>query len=148
MKRFVAMLMLAGGLLMAGGANAANVATITTNDCSNSASYSQTTVNGSVGDTFTINANGNCQSFTSSNTNVLTVANGGNLQANVPLLFTLVGNGTATVIFFGVPRITVTVTAPAPTAQAIPTLSEWTLMLLGLMVISMIGWHFHRERSY
>ena len=36
----------------------------------------------------------------------------------------------------------------APTAQAVPTLSEWTLMLLGLMVISMIGWHFHRERSY
>lgn len=37
---------------------------------------------------------------------------------------------------------------PTPTAKAVPSLSEWTLMLLGLMVISMLGWHFHRERSY
>jgi hypothetical protein len=43
--------------------------------------------------------------------------------------------------------IVVTITA-APTAKAIPTLSEWTQMLLALMVLTMIGWHFHRERSY
>jgi hypothetical protein len=34
-------------------------------------------------------------------------------------------------------------TAPA----AVPTLSEWTQLLLGLMVMMLIGWHFHRERS-
>jgi hypothetical protein len=30
----------------------------------------------------------------------------------------------------------------------VPSLSEWSQMLLGLMVITIIGWHFHRERSY
>jgi len=38
--------------------------------------------------------------------------------------------------------------APAPTAAAVPTLSECTQLLLALMVLTMIGWHFHRERSY
>ena len=37
---------------------------------------------------------------------------------------------------------------PTPAPQAIPTLSEWNLMLLGLMVLSIIGWHFHKQRSY
>ena len=37
---------------------------------------------------------------------------------------------------------------PALPASSIPTLSEWIQMLLGLMVIMLIGWHFHRERSY
>jgi len=40
------------------------------------------------------------------------------------------------------------VTTPTPAPSAVPTLSEWSQLLLGLMVISMIGWHFHRERSY
>ena len=35
-----------------------------------------------------------------------------------------------------------------PTTQAIPSLSEWTQLMLGLMVMMLIGWHFHRERSY
>ena len=38
--------------------------------------------------------------------------------------------------------------APAPTAQAIPTLSEWTQLLLGLMVMATLGWYWNRERSY
>jgi hypothetical protein len=37
-----------------------------------------------------------------------------------------------------------TVAAPS----AVPTLSEWAQLMLGLMVLTMIGWHFHRERSY
>ena len=37
---------------------------------------------------------------------------------------------------------------PAPTAQAIPTISEWTLMLLGLMVMATLGWYWNRDRSY
>ena len=38
-------------------------------------------------------------------------------------------------------------TAPIP-PSAVPTLSEWTQLMLGLMVMMLIGWHFHRERSY
>jgi len=37
---------------------------------------------------------------------------------------------------------------PTPTPASIPSLSEWTQLLLGLMVMMLIGWHFHRERSY
>jgi hypothetical protein len=44
--------------------------------------------------------------------------------------------------------LVLTIESPAPTAQAVPSLSEWAQFLLGLMVISMLGWHFHRERSY
>jgi len=41
---------------------------------------------------------------------------------------------------------TTTVVPTAP--SAVPTLSEWPQLMLGLMVLTMIGWHFHRERSY
>ena len=30
----------------------------------------------------------------------------------------------------------------------VPTLSEWAQLMLALLVMSVIGWHFHRERSY
>jgi hypothetical protein len=32
--------------------------------------------------------------------------------------------------------------------SAVPTLSEWAQLMLALMVMTVIGWHFHRERSY
>ncbi len=31
---------------------------------------------------------------------------------------------------------------------AVPMLSQWTQLLLALMTITLVGWHFHRERSY
>jgi hypothetical protein len=31
---------------------------------------------------------------------------------------------------------------------SIPSLSEWMQLMLALMVMTVIGWHFHRERSY
>jgi hypothetical protein len=34
-----------------------------------------------------------------------------------------------------------------PTAQAVPTLSEWSQMLLGLMVLTMIGWQWRKQQS-
>ena len=37
---------------------------------------------------------------------------------------------------------------PAPTPSAVPTLSEWSQMLLGLLVMTLLGWHFHKQRSY
>lgn len=36
----------------------------------------------------------------------------------------------------------------AHTPQKIPSLSEWSQILLGFLVITMIGWHFHKQRSY
>jgi len=48
--------------------------------------------------------------------------------------------------------LVLTITAPAPTPSpspsVVPSLSQWAQLMLGLMVISMLGWHFHRERSY
>jgi hypothetical protein len=38
--------------------------------------------------------------------------------------------------------------AALSTSSAVPSLSEWAQLMLGLMVLTMIGWHFHRERSY
>ena len=146
-KRFVALFLLLSGLLVAGGANAANLGNITTTGCLNG--YSQTTISGSVGDTFTVtnNSGGLCSPFSSSNTNVLTLSSS-SLSNGQSTTVNLVGVGTATFDFGGLsflaPHITVTVTAPA----AIPTLSEWTLMLLGLMVMATLGWYWNRERSY
>ena len=46
----------------------------------------------------------------------------------------------------GINYDTLTIVIPAPTPSAVPTLSEWSQMLLALMVLSMIGWHFHSVR--
>ena len=51
--------------------------------------------------------------------------------------YTLANNETITVII-GSP--------PAP--SAVPSLSEWTQLLLAFMAITLVGWHFHRERSH
>jgi hypothetical protein len=40
------------------------------------------------------------------------------------------------------------VAPPAPSPSAVPTLSEWSQMLLGLLVMTLLGWHFHKQRSY
>ena len=45
-------------------------------------------------------------------------------------------------------NISIVSPTPAPTPAAIPSLSEWTQLLLALMTIMLVGWHFHRERSY
>jgi hypothetical protein len=37
---------------------------------------------------------------------------------------------------------------PVPAPSAVPSLSEWTQLLLALMTITLVGWHFHRARSY
>jgi len=39
-------------------------------------------------------------------------------------------------------------TIESPSPAAVPTLSEWAQILLGLMVLTMLVWHFYRERSY
>ena len=37
--------------------------------------------------------------------------------------------------------------AAASTAQAVPSLSEWAQLMLGLMVISMLGWHWRKQQN-
>ena len=39
------------------------------------------------------------------------------------------------------------VAVAAPTAQAVPTLSEWAQLMLGLMVISMLGWQWRKQQN-
>jgi len=74
------------------------------------------------------------EGWSSTTVRVLTADSGANWTGTqIPFIFNL--NATS---------------APAsiPTPAPIPTLSEWAQLLLGLMVMTVIGWHFHRERSY
>lgn len=187
MKRFVGLLMLAGGFLVANGVSAAPVTwtltssfasptTVTgtysydsdTNSYSNVnltyyngttyfpityavPSYSQNvrfvgTVNGAIQNVSPAVNLGLVSPMTNS---------GGTIQATDLQVDTCqtTSNGQCTVV--GLPHLSslllsasVTGVPLSPPPQAIPTLSEWTLMLLGLMVMTVIGWHFHRERSY
>ena len=36
---------------------------------------------------------------------------------------------------------------PTPTPSAVPTLSEWAQLMLGLMVISMLGWQWRKQQN-
>ena len=115
-KRFVAVLMLAGGLLVTGGAHAAIVATATYT-CGNFYTITPLNVTGVVGDTFTVQnlSPGGCASNIS-NTAVVTgpsISSGNSINT-----YTLVGPGT-TVVSFILNNITVTVTAPAPAVTSI-----------------------------
>ena len=40
-----------------------------------------------------------------------------------------------------------TVPAPTPSPSAVPTLSEWAQLMLGLMVISMLGWQWRKQQN-
>jgi hypothetical protein len=204
-KRFVAMLMLAGGLLVAGGANAGIIFenTLSVNgfntifNLSNLANIVPATASGTI-DTITVylaagtantltvkvctpvnNQPTNCVPFTqqgnipvqpgglvnftsqtgyavTANTNFMVTFEYTNGSVEMYAASATTGNLFST--FFAGPYnlsgpadymvASGTVSAPAPTPSAVPTLSEWSQMLLGLMVLSMIGWHFHRERSY
>ena len=161
--RFISALILAGGLLVAGGANSAELGPLTYNCEVNalpSAPNSQISVSGNIGDTYTINAvgpgfPGPCSGPNYTVSNVVTNS-AGPLTNNGPInsmTFTLAASGTtvATLVssITGSLALTFSVAgAPTPTAQAVPSLSEWAQLMLGLMVMMLIGWHFHRERSY
>jgi hypothetical protein len=44
---------------------------------------------------------------------------------------------------------TLTIVIPSPgVSSCVPALSDGTQLLLALMTITLVGWHFHRERSY
>jgi hypothetical protein len=151
-KRFVAVLMLAAGLVVAGGAKAA-VIPGSTFDCTFGAADAHT-ITGNVGDTYTVTESpgffGNCTGPTYTVAGVVT-NNPATLQRNSQITFTLAAPGTTVATLtkqFSPNQDVLTFIVNGPTAKAIPSLSEWAQLLLGLMVLTMIGWHFHRERSY
>ncbi len=43
--------------------------------------------------------------------------------------------------------ISLVAASPAPTAQAVPSLSEWAQLMLALMVISMLGWQWRKQQN-
>ena len=97
MKSFVAVLMLAGGLLVAGGVNAANVAAVTYR-CRTQSSLTPTTVAGSVGDTFTLQNLSVIFGCSVVNSDTAVVTGNSPNAALSTNIFTLVGPGTATLI--------------------------------------------------
>ena len=71
----------------------------------------------------------------------------GNLATNIGYIST--NSGATWSSFFSFPLQVLGSNAfVAPTPSAVPTLSEWSQLLLGLLVMTMIGWHFHKQRSY
>ena len=159
MKRFVAALLLMSGLLVAGGANSAELGPLTY-DCENnvlpSGPNSQISVSGNIGDTYTINAvgpgfPGPCSGPNYTVSNVVTNS-AGPLTNNGPInsmTFTLAASGTtvATLVSGATGSLALSFSvAGAPTPSAVPSLSEWTQLMLALMVIG-IAWHFHNNRQ-
>ena len=182
MKRFVAVFLLAGGLLVAGGASATSVTwTIPTTALTSDPTYT------SVYGTFDWDAvnqvvsnvsvylvvSGTPTRLTSSSTNltpyiVLNNASPSTGDPSVFIDYTSLTNtatpATVSAIFGGgclalsgncinlIPASSannVTLSpSVAPAPAAVPTLSEWSQMLLGLLVMTLLGWHFHKQRSY
>ena len=44
-------------------------------------------------------------------------------------------------------RMTSMIVSSPPTAQAVPSLSEWSQLMLGLMVLTMLGWQWRKQQS-
>ena len=137
MKRFLAALMMVGGLLVAGGAGAVVDRGNFSADCSGLHNTNDTVV-GNVGDTFTITV-----TATQCDTSLSGLATGLTpLPVGGPYVFTFTAAGTGNLYFADSGNgLTLAATVSlAPTPSAVPTLSEWAQLML--------GWHFHRERSY
>jgi hypothetical protein len=76
---------------------------------------------------------------------------GGTIQAINLIVDTCqaTSNGQCTAV--GVPHLSNLALSASVTGvplSPIPSLSEWAQLMLALMVMTVIGWHFHRERSY
>ena len=139
MKRFFAALMLASGLLVAGGAKAAFLGNFNA-DCniSNSANI----VTGSVGDTFSVTTGLGLCSF-SNGAGVVTGPASINGFGNVGT-YTLAAQGTtaATWLQNGT-GLTLTVTVSAP--SAVPTLSKWSQLMLAFLLMSAMVYYRRRH---
>jgi hypothetical protein len=137
------MLMLAGGLLVAGGANAAVLQTVTNTAAGG---CSVTSLSGNVGDTFTFINNLNNGLGTGGGSGAISPSTIPASATTNPV--TLITPGTVDVYCgFSTPGDILTITiAAAPAPAAVPTLSEWAQLMLALMVIG-IAWHFHNNRQ-
>lgn len=203
-KRFVAALILMGGLLMAGGANA-GTATVTGTYTSGLSTLTASippanTQNNSFPnnstsgpykynfETFTVTQSGLYSATMTVNNSIQTTwfmsgvfvpssnplnplptssyissyfVNSINNSASFTNLSLVAGQIYTALVAYGngtnSTNYTLTINGPGcieigsnscATPVAVPTLSEWSQMLLGLMVLAMIGWHFHKQRSY
>ena len=151
MKRFVALLMLAGGLLAAGGANAA-VIPGSSFDCAAGLPDAHTII-GNVGDTYTVTeapgVGGNCTGPTYTVAGVVT-NNPATLQSRGQITFTLAAPGTTVATLtmqFSPNQDVLTFIVNGPTAQAVPSLSEWAQLMLALMVMIVIGWQWRKQQN-
>ena len=198
MKRLGAMLMMAGGLLVAGGANAAVTITLAQvgNDVVATAAGTLTLpgattgahggVPGAIGAQegrviFANNSNFsyincltpspgpfgtgptsyNISSFNGDVFGILALygnvflptafVSGGAINSTITFtnitIASLGLNAGGTTYTCGTDTITVRGSAPTPTAQAVPSLSEWAQLMLGLMVLTMIGWQWRKQQS-
>lgn len=152
MKRFLSVLLLMGGLVAAGGANAAvSLGTFSTADCGSTYSPSVSTLSGAVGDTFQLASTGGVCTYSVSNSAVLQMSpSGGNFAPGYPLTVTILAAGTATIGQTGSPSITVTVTSPTPPTPPpapIPTLSEWAQIMMMLAMIATAGLYGWRMKQ-
>ena len=197
MKRLGAMLMMAGGLLVAGGANAAVTITLAQvgNDVVATAAGTLTLpgatssfsgLPGAIGAQegrviFANNSNFsyincltpspgpfgtgptsyNISSFNGDVFGILALygnvflptafVSGGAINSTITFtnitIASLGLNAGGTTYTCGTDTITVRGSAPTPTAQAVPSLSEWAQLMLGLMVLTMIGWQWRKQQS-
>ena len=146
MKRFVSAFLLMSGLLVAGGVAQAS----TTYSLGwNGAAFTPSALTVNPGDIITLTNNYSSTAGISYSGNISPSSAVGNpfpLFQGSSQGFIVGSVGAAAIQNNGSTTIYISIVSPAP--AAVPTLSEWTQLLLGLMVMMLIGWHFHRERSY
>jgi len=143
-RSLLSVFLLLGGLLVAGGANAGFLGNFPAN-CFQS--NSTATVIGSVGDTFSVTSGA---SACGTNFNPGGSVTGQSvIFAGTTQTYTIAAGGTITAQFLnGNIGLTLTIQQPAaPTAQAVPSLSEWAQLMLVLMVISILGWQWRKQQN-
>ena len=145
MNRFVAAFMLLSGLILAGGAVEAST-TYTLGWDGTVFTPSQLTVN--PGDTITLTDNSvQVNAGFNFDGNITPVPNNGNpfpLNQNGIQNFSVGAVGTASIQYQGSTTVNISIVSPS---APIPSLSEWNLLVLALMVMSVIGSHFRNQQS-
>jgi hypothetical protein len=134
--------MVVGGLLLAGGANAADLGNFPV-DCSQATSLTLP-LTAVTGDTFTVSPLGTCYIAVFAGSSGI-APNSGSFSS--PTVFQLTQAQYVYLQLFNVPNsaftwFSITVNAPA----SIPSLSEWAQLMLALMVMTALAWHFRMQQ--
>ena len=148
MRRIFSVLLMMGGLVMAGGASAAVFLGNFNANCGNA--NTSNAVSGNVGDTFSVTAQSLACTFSSTTSGVVTGP--GAVNPSGPATYTLASAGTTTATFLaGSSGLTLTVTVASPTPptppQPIPTLSEWAQIIMMLAMIATAGFYGWRMKQ-